>query len=158
MNYFRRVIKIRAEDSPNVQAGIAAMREGHIAPSPLLLNTPEQPWGVFSNEEFHNAQQLYDRNQRRGMTLEGINASSLTVIPGVLTCQEYLERRRTWDRIRQCVGLDAEFYEGAEVMLFPPQWLDRAHHVAESIRGKQGRKAKVIGCDPAKEVRVVHGL
>ena len=150
MNYFRRVIKIRAEDSPNVQAGINAMREGRIAPSPLLLNTPEQPWGVFSQQEFHNAQQLYERNQRRGMTLEGISASSLTIIPGVLTCQEYLERRRTWDRIRQCVGLDAEFYEGAEVMLFPPQWLDRAHHIADTLRSKTGRIAKAIGCDPGE--------
>ena len=151
MNYFRRVIKIRAEDSPNVIAGINSMREGRIPPSQLLLNTPEQPWGVFSQQEFTEAQQLYERNQRRGMTLqEGVSAGLLNVVPGVLTCQEYLERRRTWDRIRQCVGLDAEFYEGTEVMLFPPQWLDRAHAVAESLRSKQGRKAKAMGCDPGE--------
>ena len=148
--YFRRVIKIRAEDSPNVQAGIKAMQLGQLNPSPLLLNTPEQPWGVFSQQEFDEARSRYERNQRRGMVLTGLSDPALQKIPGVITFQEYLERRRTWDKIRQCVGLDAEFYEGAEVMLFPPQWLDRSHHIAETVRGKQGRKAKAMGCDPGE--------
>lgn len=69
--YFRKVIKIKASDSPNVQL-------------------KEQ------------------------------------VIPGIVDYHVYTKRRTLWDKIRQCVGLDAEFYEGAEVKLYPPDWLDRA--------------------------------
>lgn len=90
-----RVIKIRAEDSPNVQ-------------------------------------------QRRD-----------NAIPGVLTWTEYQDRRASWDKIRQCVGLDAEFYEGAEILMFPPEWLNRAHRLADELGGKV-RKARAIGIDPAE--------
>ena len=69
--------------------------------------------------------------------------------PGVLTWAEYQQRRATWDKIRQCIGLDADFYEGAELLLFPPEWLNRAEQLAELLRGKP-RKAKAIGCDPGE--------
>ncbi len=92
--YFRKVIKIRAEDSPNVRSGCAT-------------------------------------------------------VPGVLTREEYEKRLATWDKIRICVGISAEFYEGAEVLLYPPMWIDMAHRRAAELRGRP-RQAVAIGVDPAE--------
>lgn len=103
--YYRRVIRIRATDSPNVKLGLAQVEAG-------LAPTHE------------------------------------TVVPGVLTYSEYLNRRANWDKIKQCVSLDAEFYEGAELLLFPPDWLNAAEERARSL--PRNRKAKAGGCDPAE--------
>ena len=106
MRYYRKVIKIRAEDSPNVQLAVAQRQRG------------TEPTGEV-------------------------------LIPGVLSFAEWVKRRATWDPIRQCVGLDAEFWEGAELLLFPPHWLNRSAELARDLRGKP-RKAKAMGCDPAE--------
>lgn len=79
----------------------------------------------------------------------GIPITNEILVPGVLTWQEYQKRRATWDKVRQCVGLDGWFYEGAQLLLFPPEWLNRAHQIAEGLRGKN-RKAKAGGCDPGE--------
>jgi hypothetical protein len=101
--FYRKVFRIRAEDSPSVRWGLAQARVG-------LTPTDE------------------------------------ALIPGVLTYSEYLKRRATWDKIRQCIGLDADFYEGAELLLYPPDWLNLAEQRAEQLRGIN-RKAKAIGHD-----------
>ena len=44
---------------------------------------------------------------------EGDTPSGEMLVPGVLSYGDYKKRRETWDEIRQCVGLDAEFYEGS---------------------------------------------
>jgi len=106
MRLFRKVIRIRAEDSPNIRLALAQQRAGR------------EPDGEV-------------------------------LVQGVLTWDEYLKRRATWDKVRQCVGLDAEFYEGAEVLLFPPEWLNRAEGLAEKLRGTV-RHAKAVGIDPAE--------
>lgn len=96
--YYRKVIRIRAENSPNV------------------------------------------RNRDQG-----------PLLPGVLTYAEYKKRRKLWDKIRQCVGLDAMFYEGAEILLFPPEWLDRAHRFYVAwYDDPTFHKALSIGCDPGE--------
>jgi len=105
--YLRRVIRITAEDSPNV---------------------------------------AYARAEQA----RGLKPSNRTVIPGVLTWQEYTERRLMWDKIRQCVGLDAQFYEGAEVKMFPGVWLERARELYSQARPGRTRQAEGIGCDPAE--------
>lgn len=79
----------------------------------------------------------------------GIEPTGETIVPGVLTWEAYLKRRATWDIKRQTVGLDAEFYEGAEVRLYPPDWLARANLIAEKWR-LQRRIAKAMGIDPAE--------
>lgn len=115
MAYHRKVIKIRAEDSPNVRWGIA---------------------------------------QRR----LGIKPANDILVDGVITYREYLHRRNTWDEIHQCIGLDAEFYEGAELLMFPPHWLNYAENnnrkLFEEHYKKTGnrlrRQARAIGCDPAE--------
>ena len=108
---YRKVIRIRGEDSPNVRLAFA---EG------ATLEHPER-------------------------------ASGTMVCPGCLTWDDYVKRRRTWDKVRQCVGIDGMFWEGAEVLMFPPAWLDRAAEVASGLkRNNPNRKAAAIGCDPAE--------
>lgn len=51
----------------------------------------------------------------------------------------------------QSVGLDAEFWEGAEILMYPPEWLNRAERLARLLRGVHVRRqAKSIGADPAE--------
>ena len=106
-SYYRRVIKITAEDSPNVK---------------------------------------YARWQQRQGILEPDNT---IVLPGVLTWEEYQDRRNNWDKVSQCRSLDAEFWEGEDALLYPPERLNLAEMVAMKLRGKI-RKAETIGCDPAE--------
>jgi hypothetical protein len=104
--YFRRVIRIKAEDSPNVRYALAQIAAG------------KKPTGEV-------------------------------ILPGVLPWDEYQLRLATWDEISKCIGLAGEFYEGREVLLYPPDWLDRSARLAIALRGTP-RKAKGIGIDPAE--------
>ena len=72
------------------------------------------------------------------------------VMEGVLSWEEYKKRRATWDKVRQCIGLDAQFWKGAEELLFPPDWLNHAEEVARENRGMRKREAKALGCDPGE--------
>ena len=103
---YRKVIRICAEDSPNVRLALLQQKRG------------EEPTGEI-------------------------------LVPGVLTWLEYQYRRRHWDKKRQCVGLDARFYEGPEVKLFPPDWLGQSARRALDLKGTV-RKAEAIGVDPAE--------
>ena len=110
---FRKVIKITAEDTPNVKYALA--------------------------------------QHKKGLTPTGTGTDGVPIFPGVLTWKEYCERRTTWDKIRQTIGLDAKFYEGHEVMLFPEERLNRAERYAAELRERGvKRKAKAIGCDPGE--------
>lgn len=102
---YRKVIKIKAEDSPNVQIAIAQKDAG-------------------------------------------IEPTGEVVVPGVIGWYEYCKRRATWDAVRQCIGLDGEFYEGASVLLFPPTWLNLAEQVAARLSAK--RKGVAMGVDTAE--------
>ncbi len=104
--YYRRVFKIKAEDSPNVRRALEEIKHG-LSPSGKL------------------------------------------VVPGVLPYDKYVYRRNTWDKIRQTVSLDAEFYEGAEVLLYPAQWLDKAERRYNELSHVK-RFARAIGIDPAE--------
>jgi len=103
---FRRVIRIKAQDSPNVRLALEEIRRG-------------------------------------------LPPSFKEVVPGVISYAEYMKRRAVWDNVRQCVGLDAQFWEGAEELLFPPDWLNRAAERARALRSMHRRTAKAIGIDPA---------
>lgn len=102
----QKIIKIRAEDSPNVRLAQAQERSG------------KKPTGE-------------------------------TLVPGVIDYNTYLTRRKFWDKIRQCIGLDAEFYEGAEAFMFPPDWLNEAETYAAK-KSRRTMKAQAIGVDPAE--------
>lgn len=103
--YFRKVIHICAEDSPNVELGLLELKAG---------KTP----------------------------------SDRVLVPGVKTYGRYAKERKMWDKIKQTISLDGKFYEGAEVLMFPPRWLDRAHDVATNLIGRP-RIALAMGVDTA---------
>lgn len=102
-HFYRKIIQVKAIDSPNVRYGIARKKAGK---------------------------------------------SSKILIPGVKPYHEYLKNRRLWDAVRQCVCLDAEFYEGAETLLYPPDWLNRAEQIAARLVAK--RRGEAMGVDPAE--------
>lgn len=76
--YYRKVIRIKAEDSPNVKQG-------------------------------------------------------KQILPGVIDKDLYEKRRATWDIVRQTISLDGCFYKGAEILLYPPEWLNRAETRAAEL-------------------------
>lgn len=63
--------------------------------------------------------------KQRGETITGE-----VLVPGLVDYDTYKKRRMMWGKMLQCVGLDAEFYEGADAMLFPGEWLRRAEDLA----------------------------
>lgn len=79
----------------------------------------------------------------------GIEPTGEVVFPGVLTWEEYQWRRRNWDEERQCVGLEALFYEGKDVKLFPKEWLDLAEVIDAQRRGLYLSR-RWMGVDPAE--------
>lgn len=72
-------------------------------------------------------------------TERGLPPKNEIHIPGLVDYQLYLKRRMTLDKVRQSWVLDAEFYEGAETLLCPPDWLDRAETLARSLAGVNKR-------------------
>src|SRR5512139_1552811 len=106
VRYYRKVIRIRGEDSPNVRHALA---------------------------------------QRRA----GLPITGEVIVPGVLPWNDYVKRRQLWDPIRQCIGIDGIFYEGAEVLLFPPAWLNASEALADALKHSK-RFPEAIGIDPAE--------
>lgn len=103
--YLRKVIRIRAEDSPNVKLALAQQAKG-------IKPTGEQ------------------------------------VLPGVIDWDTYQFRRKTWDAVKQSIGLDGLFYEGAELRMYPPAWIAIANRVADSL--PENRTPTAMGVDPAE--------
>jgi hypothetical protein len=104
--YFRKIIVIKATDSPNVRYALAQQAAG------------QEPDGR-------------------------------ELVPGVIGWDEYKKRLATWDLVRRTVGLEAAFYKGAQVLLFPPERLTEAESVWRGLRGQQ-RRGKALGVDPAE--------
>lgn len=69
------------------------------------------------------------------------------IVAGVLSWQEYLERRRTLPKQRQTVVLDAEWYEGAEEKLVPAAWIAAARAFAETIAKLPRTLPRFLGVD-----------
>jgi len=90
-------------------------------------------------------------NVKLGLAQEkaGKTPDNTILVPGVIDYYTYKKRREVWDSIRQSIGLDAEFYMGAETLLYPPDWLNRAEELARSLKGRD-RKAKSMGVDVAE--------
>lgn len=93
---------------------------------------------------------IHSPNVRYGLAqvAAGIVPDDTVLVPGVLTYFQYLHRLATWDTVRQCIGLHAEFWKGADLLLFPPDWLNRA---AKQFFVDKCREhpTEAIGIDPA---------
>lgn len=106
--FHRKVIKIKATDSPNVKYALAQKEKG-------------------------------------------ITPDDTMVIPGVKSWSKYQSNLKMWDPIEQSVKLDAEFYTGAVLRMFPKEWLDRAEEMAELLRLKGIKRGPfALGVDPAE--------
>ncbi len=106
--YYRKIIRIRAVDSPNVRLALA-------------------------------------------QKAKGIQPTGDTIVPGVKGWEEYQRNLKMWDSIEQCVKLEAEFWEGRELLLYPPDWLTAAAKYADELRlSGVKRKAKSVGVDPGE--------
>lgn len=88
---YRKVIRIRGEDSPNVRLAQAQKSSGQPVTHEIL-------------------------------------------VPGVLPYADYRKRRDTWDPVKQCIGIDGMFYEGAEALLYPPDWRNKSEQLADRLR------------------------
>lgn len=103
--YDRKVIRICAEDSPNVKLALLEIQKG-LAPS------------------------------------------LRQVVPGALSYPEYKFRRDNWDPVLQTIKLDACFYEGADALLCPPEWLNGAEALAATQQ--RPRRGLAMGIDTAE--------
>jgi hypothetical protein len=85
----------------------------------------------------------------------GIAPTYRTVIPGCKPYNEYERDQVTRDEEWLCVAHHARFWKGASLLLFPPEWLNRAGRLALLLQeltgtGRLKRIAKSIGIDPAE--------
>lgn len=79
----------------------------------------------------------------------GLKPSNKILIPGVKSWAEYKKNREEWDEIKQMISLDAEFYEGSEIKMYPVTWLIKSNMIAERLAGTK-RKAFSLGIDPGE--------
>ena len=121
----------------------------------------KDPWGkIFRRTIRIKAER--SPNVRYGAREEELNkpVSGRQIIPGVIGYKEYKQQRRDWDEQDQAVGLDAEFYEGAEIRLYPREWIEISTRLWRERFGsyfpsgkRQGTsnptKGKTLGIDPA---------
>ena len=105
--YYRRVIRIKAEDSPNVKLGLQQKAAGRVPTNRMLID-------------------------------------------GVKDYATYEKNRALWDKIRQTISLDADFYEGSENLMFPPDWLNTAERWAVTNRRWPAAEPRALGVDPAE--------
>ncbi|MEM3120641.1 MAG: hypothetical protein QXZ57_06975 [Nitrososphaerota archaeon] len=137
----QKVLRWRAEDSPNVRLAITQILAGKRKPEALLIRTPNRPWGAYTEAQF---KELSRRWEASGRT----NPPEEILVRGVLSFSLYLNRRALWDAQKQCEGLDAQFYEGTEIKLFPEAWMEYSAKLAQELRSKGGkRQVLAIGCD-----------
>src|SRR5262249_8430067 len=67
-------------------------------------------------------------------------------IPGVLPWSDYKRGQETLDAAQQCVSLDADWYAGRGLLLFPPEALSKAEALANALLGRP-RRARAMGID-----------
>lgn len=104
--WYRKVVEISAEDSPNVQLGAAQAARG-------LVPTDEY------------------------------------LVPGVKGYAEYCMNLAMWDEVQQCISLQAKFWKGKQILMYPPQWLNRCNELADKLMGSV-RRPTGFGVDTAE--------
>lgn len=77
----------------------------------------------------------------------GIEGPYPIVIPGVVDWDDYNNRLALWDAIKLEQRHRGFFYEGKELLMYPPELLDQAEEIYEHISRHQRRRAEGIGID-----------
>lgn len=95
-----------------------------------------------------NAEDSPNVRYARSQIARGMEPDNRIVVPGLLPWDEYCFRRKTFDPVRQRVMLDAKFYKGAQNLLYPPLWLNKAEEIARALPSK--RRGKAMGVDSAE--------
>lgn len=90
-------------------------------------------------------------NVKYGLAQEraGITPTDEILLPGVKRYSDYKKHLDTWDPIKICVCLNGEFYEGAELKMYPMEWIIEAKNIARTWGGTRPR-VDAIGCDPGE--------
>jgi len=93
-------------------------------------------------------------NVKIGMHLRSLGYSGPlpTIIPGVVSYDDYLRRDARWDKVKKHIRLHGLFWEGEGALLFPPNWLDACEAEFARIAAlgdafRKQRKAKALGLD-----------
>jgi hypothetical protein len=81
----------------------------------------------------------------------GLDPGNEIILEGILPYADYRKRLETWDQVAICIGIHGHFWEGAEVLLFPPAWLNasEARALELALLGTS-RRALAMGCDPGE--------
>lgn len=104
LDYYRKIIRIRATDSPNVRWALKEIEAGRVPSGRILLP--------------------------------------------MKTYEDYIYDLETMDEYEKTVCLNAEFYQGAEIKMYPLEWLMRSYQIYEQLRTSgQRRRARGIGVD-----------
>jgi len=81
----------------------------------------------------------------------GKSPSRRIIVPGCMDIDDYRFRCKTYDPVKKSAGIDAEFYEGEEVRLFPQPWLEASKEAAKQISSLDRRGLRVcMGVDTAE--------
>lgn len=75
------------------------------------------------------------------------------IVPGCMDIDDYRWRCKTYDPVKKAAGIDAEFYEGDEVRMFPQEWLRESQDLAVQYRNDPTLirpQRRAIGIDTAE--------
>lgn len=94
---------------------------------------PINPKSMLSNVIHIDGEDSPNVIMGKELEKQGLPPPYPNVIPGVLSYAEYVRRKHKWDKIKQQIRLHGLFYEGAEELLYPPDWLDLAEMAFRAI-------------------------
>lgn len=91
----------------------------------------------------------------RAQIAAGKTPTNEMIIEGIKSWDKYQEELLVWDEQQKCIKHRAEWYKGKEILLFPQEWLDRAHDIADKLdwevqHKRRFRKARAAGIDPSE--------
>ena len=73
------------------------------------------------------------------------------LVPGCMDYDDYNFRCKTYDPVKKAAGIDADFYEGEEVRLFPQEWLQASSEEADRVETiTRTQLRRTLGIDPAE--------
>jgi len=106
--------------------------------------------GYYQKVIYINAEDSPNVKLARKQIAEGLEPTNEIVVPGVKDWLTYVKQRQLWDVKLATIGLDAKFYEGADVRLYPQEWLQLAARHSETYKISSNDTAESIGIDVAE--------